>query len=42
MKFTFTRISDVGTFNGSPTIEVDKMTFHLNTHMLTLGLAYHW
>ena len=40
--FTFTPISDVGTRGGLATIQIDKLQFGLTTHMLQVGIAYHW
>jgi len=39
---TFTPISDVGTRGGLATIQIDKLQFGLTTHMLQVGIAYHW
>ena len=40
--FTFAPISDVGTRGGAPTLELTRLQFGLTTHMLQVGIAYHW
>jgi opacity protein-like surface antigen len=40
--FTFTPISSPGTSGGLPTLELNRLQFALTSHMLQVGIAYHW
>ena len=40
--FSFNLISKQGTVLGGPAREIRQLEFHLTTHMLQAGLAYHW
>ena len=40
--FDFNLISKPGTRLGNTTIEIRQLQFHLTTHILEAGLAYHW
>lgn len=40
--FNFNLISGPGTMAGNPTFSVNNFKFDLTTHLLAVGLSYHW
>jgi opacity protein-like surface antigen len=40
--FNFNLISGAGTMAGNPTFSVNNFKFDLTTHLLAVGLSYHW
>jgi opacity protein-like surface antigen len=41
-KFDFQLISDPGTIGGTPGVTIRNTRFHLDTHLLQAGAAFHW
>jgi opacity protein-like surface antigen len=40
--FNFNLVSGPGTIAGNPAIAVNNFKFDLTTHLLAVGLSYHW